>query len=62
MAVMFVLIPIYLNEIGMPLSYITLIIGIAAIPVTLKFIWGGITDILIPFLHLKCLSCCIFIL
>jgi MFS family permease len=39
-----VILPIYFLEKGVPPELITLVIGIAAFPMMVKFIWGGITD------------------
>ena len=39
-----VILPIYFLERGVPPELITLVIGIAAVPMIIKFIWGGIVD------------------
>jgi len=40
----FVLIPVYFTEQGISPSVISIVIGIAMIPMIIKFIWGGIVD------------------
>ena len=40
----FVLIPVYFTEKGISPSIISIVIGIAMIPLIIKFIWGGIVD------------------
>lgn len=49
MALGFVIIPVYLVEKGISLELTTLLIGIITIPVTIKFIWGGIVDYFIKY-------------
>jgi MFS family permease len=44
MAIGFVIIPVYFVEKGLPLELAGLVIGVITIPVTIKFIWGGIVD------------------
>jgi len=44
MAIAFVILPVYFVERGISLPITTLVIGIVSIPVTIKFIWGGIVD------------------
>jgi PAT family beta-lactamase induction signal transducer AmpG len=43
------ILPIYFLEKGIPPEMITLVIGIAAIPIIIKFVWGGITDYYIQY-------------
>lgn len=49
MAIGFVIIPIYFVEKGLSLELAGLVIGIISIPVTIKFIWGGIADYFIRY-------------
>lgn len=49
MAIGFVIIPVYFVEKGVSLELAGLVIGVATIPVTIKFIWGGIVDYFIRF-------------
>lgn len=49
MAIGFVIIPVYFVENGVSLELAGLVIGVATIPVTIKFIWGGIVDYFIRF-------------
>ena len=49
MAIAFVILPVYFVERGISLPITTLVIGIISIPVTIKFIWGGIADYFIRF-------------
>ena len=44
MALAFVIIPIYFVEKGISLEIAGIVIGITSIPVTIKFVWGGIVD------------------
>ena len=44
MAIAFVIIPVYFVEKGLSLELAGLVIGAISIPVTIKFIWGGIAD------------------
>ena len=44
-----VVLPIYFLEKGVPPEMITLVIGIAATPMIIKFVWGGIVDYFIKF-------------
>lgn len=39
-----VILPIYFLDRGVPPELITIVIGIAAVPMIIKFIWGGIVD------------------
>ena len=49
MAISFVIIPVYFLERGFSLPITTLVIGIISIPMTIKFVWGGIVDYFIRF-------------
>ena len=49
MAIAFVILPVYFVERGVSLPLTTLVIGIISIPVTVKFIWGGIADYFIKY-------------
>ena len=49
MAIAFVIIPVYFVERDISMTITTLTIGIISIPVTIKFIWGGIVDFFIRF-------------
>ena len=49
MSIAFVIIPVYFIEKGISLELTGLVIGIASIPMTVKFIWGGIVDYFISF-------------
>jgi len=49
LAAITVLVPIYFEEVGIPLSINSLIIAISALPWAIKFIWGGIVDHFIGF-------------
>jgi len=49
MAIGFIIIPVYFVEKGLSLELAGLVIGIITIPVTIKFIWGGIADYFIRF-------------
>ena len=49
MAIAFVIIPVYFLERGFSLPITTLVIGIISIPMTIKFVWGGIVDYFIRF-------------
>jgi MFS family permease len=49
MALAFVILPVYFVESGISLAITTLVIGIVSIPVTIKFVWGGIVDHFIRF-------------
>ncbi|MCK5030033.1 MAG: MFS transporter [Thermoplasmatales archaeon] len=49
MAIALVIIPIYFVERGISLPITTLVIGIISIPMTIKFVWGGIVDYFIRF-------------
>ncbi len=49
MAITSVIIPVYLVELGISLPITTLVIGIISIPMTIKFVWGGIVDYFIRF-------------
>lgn len=49
LAVVTVLIPIYFEELGIPLAINALIVGISALPWAIKFIWGGVVDYFIGF-------------
>jgi MFS family permease len=49
LTIAWVITPIYLVERGVPLSLTTLAIGVAMIPWSIKFIWGGIVDYFIRF-------------
>lgn len=49
MAIGFVIIPVYFVEKGLSLELAGLVIGVITIPVTIKFIWGGIVDYFIRF-------------
>jgi PAT family beta-lactamase induction signal transducer AmpG len=44
MAIAFVIIPVYFVEKNIPYPIVGLAIGIASIPVIVKFVWGGIVD------------------
>jgi PAT family beta-lactamase induction signal transducer AmpG len=44
MAIGFVIIPIYFIDKGLSLELAGLVIGVISIPVTIKFVWGGIVD------------------
>ena len=44
-----VVLPIYFLEKGVPPEMITLVIGVAAIPMIIKIVWGGIVDYFIKF-------------
>ena len=48
-AVGLVIIPVYFVEKGISLPLTTFVIGIIAIPMTIKFVWGGIVDYFIRF-------------
>lgn len=39
-----IILPVYFLDINLPPEIITLIIGLAAIPMIIKFVWGGIVD------------------
>jgi len=39
-----VILPIYFLDKGVPPELITMVIGLAAVPMVIKFIWGGIVD------------------
>ena len=49
LAVITVLVPIYFEELGIPLPINSFIVGISALPWAIKFIWGGIVDYFIGF-------------
>ena len=49
MAVGFVIIPVYFIEQGLSIEIATLVVGVASIPITIKFIFGGIADYYIRF-------------
>jgi MFS family permease len=49
MAIGFVIIPVYFVEKGLSLELAGLVIGVISIPVTIKFVWGGIVDYFIRF-------------
>ena len=49
LSIAFVIIPIFFVEKGISLELAGLVIGIVSIPVTIKFIWGGIVDYFIRF-------------
>jgi MFS family permease len=49
MAIAFVIIPVYFVEKGLSLELAGLVIGVVSIPVTIKFVWGGIVDYFIRF-------------
>ncbi|MCK4827713.1 MFS transporter [bacterium] len=44
MALAFIIIPIYFVEKGLSLELAGLVIGVIGIPMTIKFVWGGIVD------------------
>ena len=44
MAIGFVIIPVYFVEKGLSLELAGLVIGVIGIPMTIKFVWGGIVD------------------
>ena len=44
MAIAFVIIPIYFIDSGISVGMVGIVVGVASIPVTVKFIWGGIVD------------------
>jgi len=43
------ILPIYLAEKGIPIQYLTLLAAIYMIPMTIKFIWGGIVDYFVKY-------------
>ena len=43
------IIPIYLAEKGIPIAFVTIIAAAYMIPMTIKFIWGGIVDYFIKY-------------
>jgi MFS family permease len=49
MSIAFVIIPVYFVEKGISIEIAGLVIGIISIPVTIKFIWGGIVDYFLRF-------------
>ena len=49
MSIAFVIIPVYFVEKGISLELAGLVIGIVGIPMTIKFVWGGIVDYFIRF-------------
>jgi len=49
MAIAFVIIPVYFVDSNVPVSLTGLVVGIATIPVTIKFVWGGIADYFLRF-------------
>ena len=49
MAIGFVIIPIYFVEKGISIELAGLVIGVVTIPMTIKFIWGGIVDYFLRF-------------
>lgn len=49
MSIAFVIIPVYFVEKGISLELVSLVIGIVGIPMTIKFVWGGIVDYFIRF-------------
>ena len=49
MAIAFVILPVYFFEKGISIPITTLVVGIISIPVTIKFIWGGVVDFFIKY-------------
>ena len=49
MSIAFVIIPVYFVEKGISIELTGLVIGIVGIPMTIKFIWGGIVDYFVRF-------------
>lgn len=49
MAIGFVIIPVYFVEKGLSFELAGLVLGVISIPVTIKFVWGGIVDYFIRF-------------
>ena len=43
------ILPIYLAEKGIPLEHLTILAAIYLIPMTIKFIWGGIVDYFVKY-------------